>query len=75
MALRTLGELEPEDGRRHGLVQWLLLNKKLNHWKSTRATAEVIYSLIHYLEHEGQLGQREDAPSPSDRFARLRFRA
>ncbi|HQN97132.1 MAG TPA: MG2 domain-containing protein, partial [Thermoanaerobaculales bacterium] len=61
MALRTLTELEPADGRRHGLVQWLLLNKKLNHWKSTRATAEVIYSLIHYLEHEGQLGQREDA--------------
>ena len=60
MALRTLAELEPDDARRHGLVQWLLLNKKLNHWKSTRATAEVIYSLIHYLEQEGQLGQRED---------------
>ena len=60
MALRTLAELEPADARRHGLVQWLLLNKKLNHWKSTRATAEVIYSLIHYLEQEGQLGQRED---------------
>ena len=60
MALRTLTELEPDDGRRHGLVQWLMLNKKLNHWQSTRATAEVIYSLVHYLEHEGQLGQRED---------------
>ncbi len=60
MALRTLTELEPDDGRRHGLVQWLMLNKKLNHWESTRATAEVIYSLVHYLEHEGQLGQRED---------------
>jgi uncharacterized protein YfaS (alpha-2-macroglobulin family) len=60
MSLRVLTELAPDDGRRHGLVQWLLLNKKLNHWKSTRATAEVIYSLIHYLEHEGQLGQRED---------------
>jgi uncharacterized protein YfaS (alpha-2-macroglobulin family) len=60
-ALRTLTELEPDDGRRHGLVQWLLLNKKLNHWKSTRATAEVIYSLVHYLEHEGALAVREDA--------------
>ncbi len=60
-ALRTLTELEPDDGRRHGLVQWLLLNKKLNHWKSTRATAEVIYSLVHYLEHEGALAIREDA--------------
>jgi uncharacterized protein YfaS (alpha-2-macroglobulin family) len=60
-ALRALTELEPDDGRRHGLVQWLLLNKKLNHWKSTRATAEVIYSLTHYLEHEGALAIREDA--------------
>jgi hypothetical protein len=42
-------------------VQWLLLNKKLNHWKSTRATAEVIYALIHYLEREGALGVREEA--------------
>jgi uncharacterized protein YfaS (alpha-2-macroglobulin family) len=60
-ALRTLTELEPSDDRRHGLVQWLLLNKKLNHWKSTRATAEVIYSMVHYLKHEGTLAIREDA--------------
>jgi hypothetical protein len=38
-----------------------MLNKKLNHWKSTRATAEVIYSLVHYLSDAGQLGQREAA--------------
>ena len=43
------------------MVQWLLLNKKLNHWKSTRATAEVISSLVHYLEAEDGLGVREDA--------------
>ncbi len=60
-ALRVLGELDPGDERRHGLVQWLLLNKKLNHWKSTRATAEVVYSLVHYLRQEGQLGVREAA--------------
>ncbi len=60
-ALRTLTELGPDDARRHGLVQWLLINKKLNHWKSTRATAEVIYSLVHYLEREGALGIREEA--------------
>ncbi|TWW08951.1 peptidase inhibitor I39, partial [Planctomyces bekefii] len=49
-AIRTLLELKPDDGRLAGLVQWLFLNKKLNHWKSTRATAEVLYSLIHYLK-------------------------
>jgi uncharacterized protein YfaS (alpha-2-macroglobulin family) len=60
-ALRTLMELAPNDGRKDGLLQWLFLNKKLNHWKSTRATAEVIYSLVHYLKNEGALGTREDA--------------
>jgi len=60
-ALRVLSELNPDDDRRHGMVQWLLLNKKLNHWKSTRATAEVISSLVHYLEQEDGLGVREDA--------------
>ncbi len=59
-ALRTLTELDEGDARREGLVQWLLLNKKLGHWKSTRATAEVIYSLVHYLEHEGTLAAREE---------------
>lgn len=60
-ALRTLSELDPTDARRAGLVHWLMLNKKLNHWKSTRATAEVIYSLVHYLDAAGQLGATEAA--------------
>jgi uncharacterized protein YfaS (alpha-2-macroglobulin family) len=60
-ALRTLTELKPKDPRRDGLVQWLLLDKKLNHWKSTRATAEALYALVKYLEQEGALGIREDA--------------
>ncbi len=59
-ALRTLLEIEPGDARKDGLVQWLFLNKKLNHWKSTRATAEVIYSLAHYFEVEGAVATRED---------------
>lgn len=60
-ALRTLTELRPKDPRREGLVQWLLLDKKLNHWKSTRATAEALYALVKYLQAEGALGVREDA--------------
>ncbi len=60
-ALRTLLELDPANAKMDGLVQWLLLNKKLNQWKSTRATAEVIYSLVHYLKKEGALGAPEDA--------------
>jgi uncharacterized protein YfaS (alpha-2-macroglobulin family) len=60
-ALRILGELDPSDSRCEGMVHWLLLNKKLNHWKSTRATAEVIFSLAAYLKSVGQLGVREAA--------------
>jgi uncharacterized protein YfaS (alpha-2-macroglobulin family) len=60
-ALRALLELEPADPRKDGLALWLLLNKKLNQWKSTRATAEVIYSLVHYLKDESALGVRENA--------------
>ena len=60
-ALRVLSELDPEDERRGGLVHWLMLNKKLNHWKSTRATAEVLYSLVHHLDQEGTLAAREEA--------------
>lgn len=58
-ALRTLMEIEPKDMRSEGLVQWLFLNKKLNHWKSTRATAEVIYSVAYFLKTTGALGVRE----------------
>ncbi|MEP7013237.1 MAG: alpha-2-macroglobulin family protein [Acidobacteriota bacterium] len=60
-AMRTLLELNPKDPRLPGLVQWIFLQKKLGHWQSTRATAEVLYSLASYLEKENQLGAREAA--------------
>jgi uncharacterized protein YfaS (alpha-2-macroglobulin family) len=60
-ALRTLMELEPKNAKKDGLVLWLFLNKKLNQWKSTRATAEVVYSLAHYLKKENALAVRESA--------------
>ncbi len=60
-ALRALTELSPRDPRRDGLVQWLLINKKLNQWKSTRATAEVIYALVKYMEADKSLGVREES--------------
>ena len=60
-ALRTSMELGSSPKVMDGLVLWLFLNKKLNHWKSTRATSEVLYSLAHYLKKAGQLGVREEA--------------
>lgn len=59
LALRTGSELGTKRESLDGLVHWLFLNKKLNHWKSTRATSEVIYSLTHYLKKTKQLGVRE----------------
>ncbi|MEN9800272.1 MAG: hypothetical protein RL653_3969 [Pseudomonadota bacterium] len=56
-ALRVLLEMEPEDKRLPGLAQWLLLDKKLGHWKSTRATAEAVDALSRYLAVKGELGQ------------------
>ena len=60
-ALRTLLELSPHDPRVQGLIQWLFLNKKLSHWKSTRATAEVLYALAKALQQDRALGVREEA--------------
>ncbi|MGK0362690.1 MAG: hypothetical protein ACI9U2_005011, partial [Bradymonadia bacterium] len=59
-ALKTTMEIQPKWAKIEGLVLWLFVNKKLNHWKSTRATAEVIYSLASYLKKTGQLGIREE---------------
>lgn len=59
LALRTGSEIGTKKDSLDGLVHWLFLNKKLNHWKSTRATAEVIYSLTHYLKKNKQLGIHE----------------
>ena len=76
-ALRTSMEVTPDDPRRDGLVQWLFLNKKLNHWKSTRATAEVLYSLATYLEATQTLAVREQATvkvANADHDLRLRAR-
>ena len=60
-ALRTSMELTPADPKIDGMVLWLFLNKKLNHWKSTRATSEVVYSLAKYLQATERLGIVEDA--------------
>jgi uncharacterized protein YfaS (alpha-2-macroglobulin family) len=59
--LRTMLQLNPHDPRATGMVHWLLLNKKLNHWKSTRATAEVLYTLATYLRSVDALASRETA--------------
>lgn len=55
--LRAILEIDPKNKLKDGIVKWIFLNKKLNQWKSTRATAEVIYVLTHYLILEGSIEQ------------------
>ncbi|MGB3976956.1 MAG: alpha-2-macroglobulin family protein [bacterium] len=56
MILRALMELDPNDDRTDGLALWLFLNKKMNHWKSTKTTSEVIYALADYLRVKDAMG-------------------
>jgi len=53
--LRTLLTLRPKDPRIPGMVQWLLFNRKGNEWKSTKASAAAIYSLLDVLKSRGSL--------------------
>lgn len=53
--LRTLLTLKPRDPRIPGMVQWLLFNRKGNEWKSTKASAAAIYSLLDVLKSRGAL--------------------
>ncbi|MDD5629479.1 MAG: hypothetical protein PHU21_10475, partial [Elusimicrobia bacterium] len=55
--LRTLLALKPKDPRIPGMVQWLLFNRKGNEWKSTKASAAAIYSLLDVLKSRGSLDQ------------------
>lgn len=53
--LRTLLTMRPKDERIPGMVQWLLFNRKGNEWKSTKASAAAIYSLMDVLRSRGAL--------------------
>ncbi|MBI4348247.1 MAG: hypothetical protein HY553_15505 [Elusimicrobia bacterium] len=60
--LRTLLAVRPKDRRIPGMVQWLLFNRKGNEWKSTKASAAAIYSLLDVMKSRGALdkGDRYD---------------
>ncbi len=58
--LRTLLALRPKDPRIPGLVKWLLFNRKADEWKSTKASAAAIYSLLDVMKARGALERAED---------------
>ncbi|MDA8130638.1 MAG: MG2 domain-containing protein [Elusimicrobia bacterium] len=53
--LRTLLAVRPKDARIPGMVRWLLFNRKNNEWKSTKASAAAIYSLLDVMKARGAL--------------------
>lgn len=61
--LRTLLTLRPKDPRIPGMVQWLLFNRKGNEWKSTKASAAAIFSLMDVLRSRGALKQGDSFES------------
>ena len=57
--LRTLLAVRPGDARIAGMVRWLLFNRKANEWKSTKASAAAIYSLLDVMKAKGALDKPE----------------
>ncbi|MBI4803058.1 MAG: hypothetical protein HY796_11095 [Elusimicrobia bacterium] len=53
--LRTLLALKPKDPRIGGMVKWLLFSRKAGEWKSTKASAAAIYSLLDVMKTKGAL--------------------
>ena len=59
LTLHALTKISPGDVRAEGLVQWLFLQKKLSHWRSTRTTAEVLYAVVGHMKSQNTMGQTE----------------
>ncbi|MEK9145969.1 MAG: alpha-2-macroglobulin family protein, partial [Elusimicrobiota bacterium] len=53
--LRTLQTLRPKDQRIPGMVQWLLFSRKGGEWKSTKASAAAIFTLLDFMKGRGAL--------------------
>lgn len=58
--LRTLLALKPKDSRISGMVKWLLFSRKAGEWKSTKASAAAIYSLLDVMKSRGALDKEEN---------------
>lgn len=57
--LRTLLAVRPKDPKIPGMVRWLLFNRKSGEWKSTKASAAAIYSLLDVMKARGSLDKGE----------------
>ncbi len=55
LALRAFDEIEPDNRLVPMFAKWLTLNSRGNHWRSTKETAEVVYTLAAYVAHHHEL--------------------
>jgi hypothetical protein len=55
LALMAVVKLTPQDPKIPRVVRWLLGQRELNHWYSTRDTAMILYALSDYLKRSGEL--------------------
>ncbi|NAW51622.1 hypothetical protein GNY06_09615 [Elizabethkingia argentiflava] len=46
LALQAFNELRPSDPIIEEMKTWLITQKEVNHWETSRATAEIIYTII-----------------------------
>lgn len=58
--LRVLTAFSPKDPRAAKMAQWLLFNRRASEWKSTRASAAAIYSLLDFMKARGALDKGEE---------------
>ncbi|MDQ7774170.1 MAG: alpha-2-macroglobulin family protein [Elusimicrobiales bacterium] len=58
--MRALLAFSPGDPRAAKMAQWLLFNRRATEWKSTRASAAAIYSLLDFMKARGALDRGED---------------
>ncbi|MFH2202455.1 MAG: alpha-2-macroglobulin family protein [Elusimicrobiota bacterium] len=52
---RALQTLRPKDKRIPGLIQWMIFNRKGTEWKSTKASAAAIFTLLDFMKRRGAL--------------------
>jgi uncharacterized protein YfaS (alpha-2-macroglobulin family) len=55
LALRAFDQIEPNNKLVPMLAKWLTLNSRGNHWRSTKETAEVVYTLADYVAKHREL--------------------
>ncbi|MGB2579047.1 YfaS [Elusimicrobium simillimum] len=59
ITLQTLLKLRPEDKRIDDMVKWMMFNRKGTSWRSTKATASAVYTLLDVMQKRGAF--KEDA--------------